>query len=66
MQMTSKERVLTAFEHVGDNFEDDMAKMAADPITQKWWNICKPCQQPLENKVEGEWWVNMEEIFHCE
>ena len=54
------------FEYVGDNFEDDMAKMAADPITQKWWNICKPCQQPLENRTKDEWWTNMEEVFHCE
>jgi L-rhamnose mutarotase len=54
------------FEYVGDNFEDDMVKIAADPMTQKWWNICKPCQQPLENRAKDEWWTNMEEVFHCE
>ena len=31
------------FEYVGDDFEKDMAKMAADPITQKWWSHTKPC-----------------------
>ena len=25
------------FEYVGDDFEGDMAKMADDEITQKWW-----------------------------
>ena len=25
------------FEYVGDDFEGDMAKMAADPVTQDWW-----------------------------
>ncbi len=54
------------FEYVGDDFDADMAKMAADPTTQKWWDLCKPCQEPLKNKAEGEWWSDMEEIFHCE
>jgi len=43
-----------------------MAKMAADPTTQEWWSHCKPCQQPLETCPEGEWWANMEEVFHCD
>jgi L-rhamnose mutarotase len=52
------------FEYVGQDFDADMARMAADPTTQKWWDVCKPCQQPLENKEEGEWWANMPEVFH--
>ena len=52
------------FEYIGDNFDADMAKMAADPTTQKWWDVCKPCQQPIETREEGEWWANMEEVFH--
>ena len=31
------------FEYVGHNFDADMARMAADPITQQWWDVCKPC-----------------------
>lgn len=53
-------------EYVGEDFEADMAKMAADPITQKWWDVCKPCQEPLANRAEGEWWSDMEEVFHCD
>ncbi len=53
------------FEYVGDDFESDMAKMAADPTTQKWWDVCKPCQVPLETRAEGQWWASMEEVFHC-
>ena len=52
------------FEYTGQNFDADMAKMAADSTTQEWWNVCKPCQKPLETRAEGEWWVNMEEVFH--
>ena len=54
------------FEYTGDDFEADMAKMAADARTQEWWSICKPCQQPLETRNEGEWWANMEEVFHMD
>jgi L-rhamnose mutarotase len=43
-----------------------MAKMAADPMTQKWWDVCMPCQEPLPDKAEGEWWADMEEVFHID
>lgn len=52
------------YEYVGDDYEADMAKMAADPETQRWWAICEPCQEPLETRAEGEWWASMEEVFH--
>ena len=54
------------FEYLGDDFEADMARMAADPVTQQWWELCKPCQEPLADRAEGEWWAAMEEVFHCE
>ena len=52
------------FEYIGKNYESDMAKMAADLTTQKWWDICMPMQEPLETRREGEWWAEMEEVFH--
>jgi len=52
------------FEYHGQDFAGDMAKMAADATTQQWWSVCKPCQEPLETRAEGEWWANMEEVFH--
>ena len=58
------ETLFAYFEYVGDNFDGDMEKMAADPTTQKWWDVCKPCQNPIETRQEGEWWANMEEVFH--
>ncbi|MDR1174252.1 MAG: L-rhamnose mutarotase [Treponema sp.] len=54
------------FEYSGSNYEADMAKMAADPATQKWWDVCKPCQKPLDSCGEGEWWADAEEVFHCD
>ncbi len=52
------------FEYSGCDFKADMAKMADDPVTQKWWGYCKPCQKPLENRAQNEWWSAMEEVFH--
>ena len=54
------------FEYHGEDFATDMARMAADPTTQRWWSVCEPCQQPLETRAPGEWWANMEEVFHCD
>lgn len=54
------------FEYHGGDFEADMARMAADPKTQEWWAVCKPCQQPLESAAKGEWWAPMEELFHMD
>ena len=52
------------FEYVGSDFAADMAKMAADPVTQQWWAVCQPCQKPLANRGLEEWWAGMEEVFH--
>ena len=54
------------FEYVGEDFDGDMAKMAADPLTQKWWDIMMPMQAPLDTRAEGEWWANMDEVFHTD
>jgi L-rhamnose mutarotase len=54
------------FEYHGSDFAADMARMAADPRTQEWWAIMKPMQLPLGTRAEGEWWAQMEEVFHHE
>jgi L-rhamnose mutarotase len=54
------------FEYTGADFAADMARMAADPVTQRWWSFCKPCQRPLEDRAPDEWWASMEEVFHLD
>jgi L-rhamnose mutarotase len=54
------------FEYVGTDFATDMATMAADPTTQRWWAVCKPCQKPLDSRSSDEWWSDMEEVFHAD
>ena len=62
-----KDGLLFAYmEYTGDDFATDMARMAAHPKTQQWWDVMMPMQRPVANRAEGEWWANMEEVFHVD
>ena len=62
-----KDNLLFAYmEYTGDDFDADMAKMAADPKTQEWWKVVMPMQKPLSSRDDGEWWANMKEVFHLD
>jgi L-rhamnose mutarotase len=54
------------FEYVGpeSEFESRMARMAQAPRMREWWDITEAMQVPLETRAQGEWWANMQEVFH--
>jgi L-rhamnose mutarotase len=54
------------FEYVGDDFAADMAAMAADETTQRWWAQTDPMQEALADREPGTWWLTMTEIFHTD
>lgn len=54
------------FEYTGSDFEADMSKMAADPLTQRWWKETDPCQIPISRRGPKECWSRMEEVFHLD
>jgi len=54
------------WEYYGADFQADMGKMAADPKTQDWWAIMTPLQDPIASRKQGEWWAEMEEVFHLD
>jgi len=54
------------FEYTGDDFKADMARMAADPDTKRWWTHTDPLQVPVPTRKEGEHWHTIEEVFHME
>ena len=58
--------MFASFDYTGTDFEADMARMAADPETQRWWAINMPLQRPLDTRKDGEWWAEMTEIFHLD
>ncbi len=54
------------FEYIGDDFGADMAKMAADPETRRWWTETDPCQSPIPTRRDKEFWSRMDEVFHTD
>ncbi len=54
------------YEYAGDDHAADMAKLAAEPKMREWWDIMEPMQDPLPTRKEGEWWAEMEEVFHTD
>ncbi len=58
--------LFASFEYVGDDFAADMAAMAADPETQRWWALTDPLQEPFPDREPGSWWKDLVEIFHTD
>lgn len=62
--------IFAYYEYVGSDYAADMAKIAADPKTHEWWALTDPCQEPVSGNssgsIEGNWWQNMEELFHMD
>ncbi len=54
------------FEYTGNDFAADMARMAADPLTQKWWKETDPCQYAVPLHGDKEWWSRLAEVFHTD
>ncbi|MFI6350147.1 L-rhamnose mutarotase [Streptomyces sp. NPDC050560] len=54
------------YEYTGDDYEADMAAIADDPDTRRWWMLTDPCQQPLDTAGPGERWADGEEVFHLD
>ena len=52
------------FEYQGNDLAADFAHMNAHPIVKEWYAVCTPCQVPLATRKPGEWWAEMDEVFH--
>ena len=59
-------QLFSYLEYTGENFDADMKKMAADSITNEWWKLTDPCQEPVDSAEEGVWWADMEEVYHLD
>ena len=61
------EHLLFAYmEYTGTDYEKDMATIAADPETQRWWKITDPMQAQVPKALPGEWWHRIPENFHID
>ncbi|UQX89760.1 L-rhamnose mutarotase [Jatrophihabitans telluris] len=54
------------FEYVGEDYEADMAAVAADRRTQRWWELTDPCQRALPSAETGQRWVEAVEVFRLD
>lgn len=53
------------YEYVGDDYEADQARMAADPVSQQWWSRTDPCQFGFDDDApEGARSQELDEIWH--
>jgi len=58
--------LFASWEYHGNDLAADMAAIAADAQTQRWWTFTDPCQRPLASRAPGEHWAAMEEVFHVD
>lgn len=54
------------FEYIGprNEFKQRMQTLAAAPRMREWWDIMEPMQIPVKGRTPGDWWANMQEVFH--
>jgi predicted TIM-barrel fold metal-dependent hydrolase/L-rhamnose mutarotase len=55
--------LFSIMEYCGDDFKYDMAKMAQDPETQRWWQETDPCQMRIDGAFKHEWWADMKLVY---
>lgn len=66
-EIDGKLYLFSYYEYIGDDYEADMKRIAADTTTQRWWGETDPCQLPLPEAAEnGVIWTPMEEVFHTD
>jgi L-rhamnose mutarotase len=54
------------YEYVGDDHAADLARIAADPDTQRWWALTDQCQESLPGTPPGSPWAPMSEAWHLD
>ncbi|MBK8979896.1 MAG: L-rhamnose mutarotase [Planctomycetes bacterium] len=57
--------LFSTFAYVGQDFDQDMAAMAADPTTRdRWWPITDACQRRIPGTPDGQQWLPLEQVMH--
>ncbi|HEY5457042.1 MAG TPA: L-rhamnose mutarotase [Acidothermaceae bacterium] len=52
------------YEYCGIDHDADLARIAADPQTQRWWALTDPCQDRLAGAPDGMQWTPMAQVWH--
>ena len=60
------EVLFATYRHDGDDLVGDLTAMAADPVVQEWWTHTDAMQDPVPERLPGEWWHTIPEVFHTD
>jgi L-rhamnose mutarotase len=71
LSMSPRPTLFASFKYVGNAFDEDMARMAANPKVQEWWRMTDGMQEsPVEGAIGSKdgpgWWGQTEEVFYLE
>ncbi|KAH9857570.1 rhamnose mutarotase [Lenzites betulinus] len=63
--------LIANFKYTGVDYDADMRLVAADPETQRWWQVTDGMQESLVEGATGSggavpWWQELEEVFRFE
>ena len=54
------------YEYVGDDYDADMARVQADPVSQEWWTHTDPCQIAFGDAPRTGIWREMDLAWHMD
>jgi len=56
------------YEYVGppSEYAARLKVLAAAPRMREWWNLMEAMQIPHPARRPGEWWADMDEVFHVD
>ncbi|KAI0818499.1 rhamnose mutarotase [Irpex lacteus] len=65
--------LIAHFKYIGSDYEKDMAGIASDPETQRWWTVTDQMQESFQDGASGSgasgsggsvpWWTDVPEVF---
>ena len=67
VSLGEKRYLVSYWEYVGSDAEQDIASIAEDPTTRdRWWPLTDACQRRLSGTPETEQWFPMELVMHID
>jgi len=54
------------YEYHGTDLDADLALIAADETTRRWWTLTDPCQERLPDTPPGQQWSDAVEVWHLD
>jgi len=60
------ELLFSYWEYLGSDFEADIAKVATDPVSQKWAALTSKMQRAPDGAAPGQLWLSIPEVFHLD